>query len=502
VDYFTGILTGFSVLFEPINLFMCFIGVLTGTIIGILPGIGPIGAMAILLPSTFDLPPVTGIIMLAGIYYGAMYGGSTTSILVNIPGEAASVVTCLDGYQMARQGRAGPALGICAIGSFIGGSIGIIILMFLVYPLAEIAIKFGPPEYFSIMVMGLVLVMYLARGSLIKAGIMVVVGLVLGCVGVDTITGSQRFTIGIPALYDGVPLIPMIMGLFGIAEILTNLEKLEERTIFETKISNIFPTLLEWKKSIWAIIRGTFLGFGLGVIPGGGAILASFAAYTVEKKISRNPEKFGKGAIEGVAGPETANNSATAGAFVPLLSFGIPSNIVMAILLGALLIHGVTPGPLLVEQHPEIFWGLIASMYLGNVMLLILNLPLIPIWVKILKVPYRILFPIVLLMCLVGVYSINNSKVDIFLMVFFGVVGYVLRKKGYEFAPLVLAFVLGPLMEDSFRQTLIISKGSFTIFYERTVTLACLIIAASILVTSGLSFFKKTRQKIDEGTED
>ncbi len=502
MDYFHSLVLGFSVVFQPINLVYCFAGVLVGTIIGVLPGIGPTGAMAILLPSTFVVSPVTGIIMLGGIYYGAMYGGSTTSILVNIPGEAASVVTCLDGYQMARKGRAGPALGMCALGSFIGGTFSVMVLMILVYPLAEIALKFGPPEYFAVMVVGLTLVTYLARGSLLKATIMVLVGLILGCVGMDIISGKYRFIIGIPELCDGVPLVPMVMGLFGIAEILTNLEKSHEISVFDTEIKHLLPTLDDWKKAIGSIVRGSFLGVALGIIPGGGTILSSFVDYTMEKRISKYPEKFGTGVIEGVAGPETANNAAVAGSFIPLMAFGIPPNIVMALVLGALLIHGIAPGPLFIRNHPDIFWGVVASMYLGNGMLLVLNLPLIPLWVRLLKVPYRVLFPLILLFCLIGGYSIHNSVFDIYTMIFFGVVGYFLRKLQYEFAPWVLAFVLGPMVEIAFRQSLIMSDGSFLIFFQRPIAAVCMTVSIFLLATSGIGFIRKTRQRVAAETEE
>lgn len=496
MDIFSNVISGFQVVFQPINFLYCFIGVLVGTLIGVLPGISPAGTIAILLPSTFGMSPVRGIIMLAGIYYGAMYGGSTTSVLVNIPGEAASVVTCLDGYQMARKGRAGPALGIAACGSFIGGTICVVLLMFLVYTLAEATLKFGPPEYFAIMCGGLSLVIYLARGSVLKAFIMAILGLFLGSVGTDLISGRLRFTLGIPELSEGIGLVPMVVGLFGISEVLTNVEKTIKMDILETKIKHLFPTLDDWKKSIGPIIRGTFLGFFLGVIPGGGAVIASFVSYATEKKLSKHPEEFGHGAIEGVAGPETANNAATAGAFVPLLAFGIPPNAVMALLLGALLIHGVIPGPLLVSQHPDIFWGLIASMYLGNVMLLVLNLPLIPLWVKVLKVPYKILFPLIILFCLIGSYSINNSVFDILVMVVFGVSGYVLRKYRYEEAPLVLAFVLGPMMEKAFRQSLIMSNGSPFIFFTRPISALAIGISIAVFISTSIAFFRKVREKI------
>lgn len=496
MDLFSNVIYGFQVAFHPYNFFYCFLGVLVGTIIGVLPGIGPIGAMAILLPSTFYVSPVTGVIMLAGIYYGAMYGGSTTSILVNIPGEAATVVTCLDGYQMAKKGRAGPALGISALGSFIGGTFGLLVLIFLVHPLASVALKFGPPEYFAIMCMGLTLVTYLARGSVIKAVIMAIIGLFLGCVGMDPIFGNLRFTLGISNLSDGVGLVPMVMGLFGISEVLTNIEKTSKLDVYETKIKNLFPSLDDWKRSFGPIIRGSFIGFCLGILPGGGAIISSFASYTTEKKLSKHPEKFGFGAIEGVAGPETANNAGTAGAFVPLLAFGIPPNVVMALLLGALLMHGIAPGPLLISQHPDIFWGVISSMYLGNGMLVILNLPLIPLWVKLLKVPYHILFPLIILFCLIGAYSINNSSFDILVMTIFGIIGYILKKYNYEEAPLVLAFVLGPMLEQAFRQSLIMSDGSPMIFFVRPICAVAIGISIVLFCTNFFGFFRVARKKI------
>jgi len=498
MGYLQGLIAGFSIVFQPINFAYVFLGVLVGQIIGVLPGIGPIGAMAILLPSIYGVSPVTGIIMLAGIYYGAYYGGSITSILINVPGETASVVTCLDGYQMARQGRAGPALGISAIGSFIGGSFSIICLMFFVFPLAEFAIKFGPPEYFGIMVVGLTLVVYLARGSILKATIMAIIGLILGCVGPDIFTGQFRFTLGINDLKDGVPLVPMLMGLFGVSEVLKNLEELGEVKVFKAAVKNLLPNLHDWKMSIGPIIRGSFLGFCLGIVPGGGAVLSSFVDYTMEKRISKHPENFGKGTIEGVAGPETANNAAVAGAFVPLMAFGLPSNPVMAIIFGGLLIHGVTPGPLFIKNYPEVFWGVIASMYLGNMVLLILNIPLIQIWVKLLRVPYKILFPLILFFCLVGCYSINNSPFDVYTLVFFGVVGYVLGKLKYEFAPWSLAFILGPMFETNFRQGLIVCDGNLLIFLQRPIVASCLGLSIFLLATSSIGFFRKKREKIVE----
>jgi putative tricarboxylic transport membrane protein len=498
MDLFGGLFSGFQIVLQPANFLYCFIGVFIGTLIGVLPGIGPIGAMSILLPTTFGVSPVSAIIMLAGIYYGAMYGGSTTSILVNIPGESASVVTCLDGYQMARNGRAGPALGISAFGSFIGGTFSIIALMFLAVPLAKVALKFGPPEYFSLMCLCLTILIYLAKGSVIKAVIMGLFGLLLSTVGLDLTTGRPRFAFGSPTLFDGIGMVPLVMGLFGISEVLSNIEGSLERTIFKSKIRNLLPNLDDWKKSAWPITRGSILGFLLGILPGGGSITSSFVSYTMEKKLSKHPEEFGKGAIEGVAGPETANNAAAGGSFVPLLVLGIPPNAVMAVLLGALIIQGVAPGPTLISDHPDIFWGVIASMYVGNAMLLLLNLPLIGMWVKVLKVPYGILMPLILLFCLIGSFSLNNNIYDVVIMVIFGIVGYILRKFEYEEAPLVLAFILGPIMETAFRRSLIMSDGKFSIFWARPISAVALIIAVLLFVSTGLSLYRRAKPKITE----
>jgi putative tricarboxylic transport membrane protein len=432
---------------------------------------------------------------LSGIYYGAMYGGSTTSILVNIPGESASVVTCLDGYQMARQGRAGPALGIAAFGSFIAGTVAVVILMLVAPPLANVALKFGAPEYFSLMFLGLTVLTYLASGSMINALMMACVGIFLGTIGTDTISGVERFTYGSYTLMDGLGLVPVIMGLFGISEVLLNIEEATQREIYKTKIAHLFPTLRDWKDSIFPIIRGTLIGFFLGILPGGGAVIASFGAYAIEKRISRHPEKFGTGAIEGVASPEAANNAASQGAFIPLLTLGIPANVVMAILLGALLIHGIKPGPLLMKQHSDLFWGVIGSMYIGNLMLLILNLPLIGIWVKILKIPYPILFPLILLFCLIGVYSVNNNFYEVLIMIFFGIIGYLMKKYGFEGAPLILAFVLSPLMENSLRQALIMSRGSFGIFFTRPISLIFFILAIVLLASPFIPGLSKKKKK-------
>lgn len=487
---------GFSVALQPVNLFYCFVGVFIGTLVGVLPGIGPVGAMSLLLPTTFKVAPEAAIIMLAGIYYGAMYGGSTTSILVNIPGEAASVVTCLDGYQMARQGRAGPALGIAAFGSFIAGTLSILGLMLLAPPLSKLALRFGPPEYFTLMVLGLTILIYLAHGAMSKALIMAAFGIILGLVGLDSINARPRFTFGKMELIDGVGLVPVVMGLFGISEVLLNIEQVVRRDVLKTRLKGLLPTVKDWRDSTAPIARGSLLGFFLGILPGGGAVISSFISYAVEKRISKHPERFGTGAIEGVAGPESANNAATGGAFIPLMTLGIPPNVIMAMLLGAFMIHGVTPGPLMMKQNPGIFWGVIVSMYIGNIMLLILNLPLITIWVQVLKVPYKILFPLILLFCLIGVYSVNNVVFDIYLMLIFGIMGYLMKKFGYEGAPLVLAFVLGPLMENNLRKSLIISQGDFSIFFTRPLAAASLILALFLLISPFIPGLGKKRKVI------
>ena len=487
---------GFSVAFTPMNLLYCFIGVFVGTLIGVLPGIGPVGAMSLLLPTTFKSSPEAAIIMLAGIYYGAMYGGSTTSILVNIPGEAASVVTCLDGYKMARQGRGGPALGIAAFGSFIAGTLAIAGLMLLAPPLAKFALGFGPPEYFTLMILGLTVLIYLAHGSMLKALLMGAFGIVLGLVGLDSINACPRFTLGRMELMDGIGLVPVVMGLFGISEVLLNIEQVVKRDVFETKLQGLLPSLQDWKDSAGPMARGSVLGFLLGILPGGGAVISSFLSYAVEKRISKHPDRFGNGAIEGVAGPESANNAATGGAFIPLMILGIPPNVVMAMLLGAFMIHGVTPGPLMMTEHPGLFWGVVASMYIGNFMLLVLNLPLIGMWVQILKVPYKILFPLILLFCLIGVYSVGNAVFDIYIMLVFGILGYLMKKFDFEAAPLVLAFVLGPLMENNLRKSLLMSDGSFGIFFTRPLAALFFIISLLLLVSPFVPALRKKREAI------
>jgi putative tricarboxylic transport membrane protein len=476
------VLIGLQTSLQPMNLFLCFVGCFIGTLIGVLPGIGPAGTIALLLPATFRINPVGAIIMLAGIYYGAAYGGSTTAILVNIPGEVGSVVTCLDGYQMAKQGRAGPALGVAAFGSFIAGTVGVIGLMFLAPELSRIALKFGPPEYCALIVLALAILTFLSSGSMAKSLLMAVFGLLLGCIGIDPVSGNARYTFGIPALLDGVGIVNMAMGLYGIAEVFENLEQEVVRSAFTERIKNIFPTIKDWKESIGAMIRGSFIGGFLGILPGGGAIISSFLAYAVEKRVSKHPEMFGKGAIAGVAAPEAANNAASQTAFIPLLSLGIPGNSVTAVLMGALIIHGVQPGPLLIPKNPELFWGVVMSMYVGNFMLLILNLPLISLWVQVLKVPYRLLFPLIVFFTLLGSYATNYSVEDLYITIIFGVIGYLLRKFDYQLVPIVLAYILTPLLEQALRQSLLISDGSFGIFLRRPLSLVLLILAVSALV--------------------
>ena len=501
MDIFSHILLGAQVVFQPMNLLFCFLGVLMGTLVGVLPGLGPTAAIALLLPNTFHVSPVTAIIMLAGIYYGAMYGGSTTSILVNIPGEAASVITCLDGYQMALKGRAGPALGIAAFGSFIAGTVSVIGLMVVAPPLAKFALAFGPPEYFSLMLMGIIILIYLASGSILKALMIFVFGLLLSTIGMDAISGTQRLTFGILELSDGVGLIPAIMGLFGVAEVIANVEEEMKRDLVTAKVKNLLPSLQDWKDSFWPIIRGSFLGFFIGIRPGPAPVISAFSSYAIEKKLSKHPEKFGTGVIEGVAGPESANNAATGGAFIPLFTLGIPVNSVIAILLGAFMIHGIQPGPMIITKHPDLFWGTVMSMYLGNAMLLVLNLPLIGLWVQVLKVPYPILFPLILLFCLIGVYSLNYSQVEIALMIGFGVFGYVARKFQFEMAPLVLAIVIGPMMENNLRLALVISQGNPMIFITHPISAVFIFITLALLISPLVPWIGKRRQKLQEKVE-
>jgi putative tricarboxylic transport membrane protein len=501
MDTINLFMSGFGVALTPYNLFLCFIGCFIGTLVGVLPGIGAAATVAILLPVTFSLEPVSALIMLAGIYYGSMYGGSTTSILVNIPGEAASAVTCLDGYQMARQGNAGKALGIAAMGSFIAGTVGVVLLMLVAPPVAEFALRFGPPEIFAVMLFGITILSYLGSSSITKAFLSGGIGFFLGTIGKD-ITGFSRFTLGISGLYDGVGLVPVLMGLFGISEVIINLERHLTREVFETRIKGLWPNRKDWAASAMPIARGTILGFFLGVIPGPANTISSFASYAIEKRLSKYPDTFGHGAIEGVAGPESANNAASAGNFIPLLTLGIPTSPIMAILMGAMIIHGITPGPLFINSQPLLFWGVIASMYIGNVMLVILNLPLIPIWTKLLKVPYEILFPLIFLFCLIGAFSNNNNLFEVYVLIFFGFLGYLMRKTGFDLAPLILTYILCPLMEEAFRQSLIISLGNPLIFLQRPISAVILIMAVLFIFFSIFSGVKNKRLKIVEMAKD
>ena len=489
---------GFSVCLQPTNLSLCFVGVLIGTLIGVLPGLGPGATIALLFPVTLEMNPTSAIIMLAGIFYGAQYGGSTTSILVNIPGEAASVVTCLDGHKMALQGRAGPALGISAFGSFIAGTFSIVGLMLLATPLSDFALRFGPPEYFGLLCLGMTFVVYLAQKSVQKAVLSALLGILISQVGIDVVTGVQRFSFGLPELFDGISLVPVVMGLFGLGEVFLTLEQELAKISMITHVKNLLPNLQDWKDSAWPIVRGSILGFLLGVLPGGGPTLSSFASYGIEKRVSKRPGQFGTGVIEGVAGPEAANNSATGGSFVPLLTLGVPTNVVMALLFSALMVHGIQPGPLLVKQHPDMFWGVIASMYIGNLMLVALNLPLIAIWVRFLKIPYRILFPFIVMFCLIGAYSERGLAFDVFIVVGFGVAGYLMRKFEYEVAPLVLGFILGGMLESNLRTSLIMSDGSVLIFFTRPISAAFLIFATLLMLSNFVPFLKRRLKKLGE----
>ena len=493
MEILNNLATGFAVALTPINLLYCFLGSFIGTAIGVLPGLGPPATIALLLPVTYGIPATSAVILLAGIFYGAMYGGSTTSILLNIPGEAASVVTCLDGYQMARQGRAGAALAISAFGSFIAATFSIIGLMLLAPPLASFALKFGPPENFALLVLGLMMVGYLAGGSMTKGLMMACIGLLLGMIGLDPIEGTQRFTYGVYKLSDGFEFILVAMGLFGIGEVLVNVEQTIKAEVFQTKIRKLLPNREEWRMSAAPIARGSLLGFLIGVLPGGGAIISSFISYALEKKLSKHPERFGKGAIEGVAAPEAANNSAATSSFIPLLTLGIPGNASIAMIFAALLIHGVRPGPLLVTEKPEVFWGLVASMYIGNLMLLVLNLPLIGLWVKLLRVPYPLLAPLILVFVLIGAYSVNNSAFDVGITIAFGFFGYVMRKFEFEPAPLVLAMILGPQLEASLRRSLIYSRGDLLVFFERPIAATLMALALLMLLSPGLRWMLSSK---------
>src|SRR5499427_4489780 len=496
LDLLQHLALGFGVALSPSNLFMCLMGATIGTAIGVLPGVGPVATMALLLPATYFLPADGALIMLAGIYYGAQYGGSTTSILVNIPGEASSVVTTLDGHQMARQGRAGPALAIAALGSFFAGCVSTVLVAALGAPLTSVALLFGPAEYFSLMVLGLCFAVVLARGSILKALAMVLLGLLLSMVGSDIETGQSRMAFDIPELSDGIGFVVVAMGVFGFAEIMRNLEQGESREVLKTKLTGLMPTWPDLKASASAIGRGTVLGSILGILPGGGAVIASFAAYTFEKKVARDPSRFGRGAIEGVASPESANNAAAQTSFIPLLTLGIPPNAVMALMVGAMTIHGIVPGPQVMTKQPELFWGMIASMWIGNLMLVVINLPLVGVWVSLLRVPYRLLYPSIIVFCCIGIYSINNSPTDVVIAAIFGLVGYWLTKHEFEPAPLVLAFVLGPLMEENLRRAMLIARGDATVFATRPISAGLLAVALFLLVLAALPMIRKRRDEV------
>jgi putative tricarboxylic transport membrane protein len=495
MELLSNLALGFATALSPTNLFLGFIGCLVGTLIGVLPGVGPIATIAMLMPLTLKVDPTGALIMLAGIYYGAQYGGSTTAILVNMPGEVTAVVTALDGHEMAKQGRAGAALGIAALGSFFAGTVATLIIAAIGVPLTRLALLFGPAEYFALMVFGLGLAIVLARGSVLKAVIMVVLGLLLSTVGTDLETGQERLTLGIPELSDGVDFAVLAMGLFGIAEILRNLENPESRNVAIAQIGRLLPTRAELKRCFGPIVRATGVGSILGILPGNGAVLGPFASYAMEKKLAKDPSRFGKGAIEGVAGPEAANNAGAQTSFIPLLTLGIPPNAVMALMVGAMTIHGLIPGPQVITKYPHLFWGMIASMWIGNLLLLIINLPLIGLWVRLLKVPYRLMFTTILLFCAIGIYSINNNPYDVYFTAFFGLVGYVFIKLGLEPAPMLLGFVLGRLMEEKMRQALALSEGSFMTFVERPVAAGLLLIAAAVILIAVLPAVSRSRQK-------
>src|SRR5262252_4410925 len=494
-DLFNNLALGLAVALSLKNVLLCFLGCLVGTLIGVLPGVGPIATITMLLPITFVIDPTGALIMLAGIYYGAQYGGSTTSILVNIPGEATSVVTCLDGHQMAKQGRAGVALGIAAIGSFIAGCVATLVIAALAAPLTRMALLFGPADYFALMVLGLMFAVVLARGSVLKAIAVILVGVLLSTVGTDLESGEERLTFGWSEIADGIDVAVIAMGMFGFAEILRNLETSQTRDVVHAAIGNLLPNRDDMAQSAMPIARGTFLGGLLGLLPGNGAVLGPFASYTLEKKLAKDPSRFGRGAIEGVAGPESANNAGAQTAFIPLLTLGIPPNAVMALMVGAMTIHGIVPGPQIMTKQPNLFWGMIASMWIGNLMLLVINLPLIGLWVRLLKVPYRLLFIMILLFCCIGIYSINNNPWDVYFTAFFGLVGYALIKLGLEAAPMLLGFVVGRLMEEKLRQALALSEGSFMTFVERPVSAALLLLALAVMVIAVLPTVRKGREE-------
>lgn len=494
MDIFSNIALGLDVAISPINLLYAFVGVLVGTLIGVLPGIGPVATIAMLLPVTYGLEPVTALIMLAGIYYGASFGGSTTAILVNLPGEMSSVITVIDGHQMAKQGRAGPALCIAALGSLFAGSVAALVIAAFAPPLANLALKFDAAEYFSLMVLGLVAAVAIAGGSVLKAVLMTLLGLLLGIIGTDVNSGVSRFTFDVPELIDGIGFVAMTMGLFAFGEIAVNLEQADRRSIVTGRISGLWIKWAEFKQAFPAVLRGTAVGTMLGILPGGGATLSAFASYAVEKKIAKDPSRFGKGAIEGVAGPESANNAGAQTSFIPMLTLGLPSNAVMALMVGALIIHDIQPGPQVMTSNPDLFWGLITSMWIGNFFLVILNLPMIGIWVRLLSVPYRLLYPLIVLACTIGAFSTNNNMFDVWVAMVFGVLGYMFIKLGCEPAPLLLGFILGPMLEENLRRALILSRGDFTVFVTRPISLTMLLIAAGLLFLIAAPAIRKKRK--------
>ncbi|MCW7536399.1 tripartite tricarboxylate transporter permease [Aquabacterium sp. A7-Y] len=495
MDLINNLALGFQTTLTFSNLTYAFFGCVLGTLIGVLPGLGPVATIAMLLPSIYSLDATPALIMLAGIYYGSQYGGSTTAILINVPGESASVVTALDGYQMARQGRAGAALAVAGLGSFFAGSVATLVLAAFAPPLTEMAFKFGSAEYFSLMVVGLIGAVVLASGSLIKAIAMILLGLLLGQINTDVISGVPRFSFDVPELSDGINFVVIAMGLFGFGEIIANLgQPAEEREVFTKDVKGLWPTRQDFKEAAPAVLRGTALGSILGVLPGGGSLLSAFASYTLEKKLSKTPEKFGKGAIQGVAGPESANNAGAQTSFIPMLTLGIPPNPVMALMVGAMTIKGIQPGPQVMASNPELFWGLIASMWIGNLMLVILNLPLIGIWIKLLTVPYRFLFPAILLFCCIGLYTLNNNNFDVYMSVLFGVVGYAFYKLGCEPAPLLLGFILGPMMEEHLRRALLLSRGDWSTFLTRPLSASLLAAAALLLLIVTLPNVRRKRE--------
>jgi TctA family transporter len=498
MEILSNLALGFDTALTLSNLLYCLIGVFLGTAIGVLPGLGPVATIAMLLPATFSLPPISSLIMLAGIYYGAQYGGSTTAILVNLPGESSSVVTALDGYQMARQGHAGKALATAALGSFFAGTVATVLLALFAPPLAELALKFGPAEYFSLMVLGLVASVVLAHGSLLRAIGMIILGLLLGIVGTDVNSGTPRYTFDMPQLADGINFVVVAMGMFGLGEIIANLENEETRTVTVKKIQGLMPNKEDLKRIIAPILRGTTLGSILGILPGGGAMLSSFAAYSIEKKISKNSAQFGKGAIEGVAAPESANNAGAQTSFIPMLTLGIPSNPVMALMIGAMIIQGIQPGPAVMTEQPALFWGIIASMWIGNFFLVVLNLPMIGLWVRMIMVPYHFLFPGILVFCAIGVFSLNNSEFDVFMMALFGLFGYICSKLEMEAAPMLLGFIIGPMMEEYLRRALLLSRSDPMVFLQRPISATMLILSALAMAVVLLPSLRKKREEAFE----